>query len=131
VKPGILALFGEKTKQLEFTKECWVDYYTPKTPLEYRERLTFYRTEEDEMIPAGELSEVYSELSASPFVSLYSYLSWAEDLAEYCAMYHLTQNLGLSYEISLVTDGEAIFEYRPFDSPSLLRRASHLEFLKH
>ena len=126
VEPGLFKLFGENDNAAVFTHECWENYYEPKHPPEYKERLKFYWTEENEKIPGAELPLVYAELATTPFVSLYSYLTWAEDLAEYCTMYHLTQNLGSTYTIRLTNNGAPVLEYRPFDNPLVLGRAEHL-----
>lgn len=129
VEPNMLTLFPDETTTFHFTEEYWVDYSEPKRPLEFKNRLAFYRPEDTEKISAAEMPEVYSELAASPFVSLYSYVSWAEDVAEYCTMYHLTKNLGLRYEIQLLKNGEVFFQYRPFGNPLVLERRIHLDFL--
>ena len=129
VEPGINTLFGESEGETCFTDEYWNDYSVPAMPLEYGERLEFYFTKEDEKIPGAELQDIYSELRTTPFVSLYSYLSWAEDLAEYCTMYHLTQNLGLTYTVRVLRDGLILLEYEPFGNPIILQRARHLSFL--
>lgn len=129
VEPGLYTLIGENPKTSPFTTPHWNDYYEPKDPPAYRDKLHFYTTDEKKRIPDTEMADIYTELQITPFVSLYSYLSWAEDLAEYCTLYHLTQNLGLTYSIRLTSGGAAVFEYEPFDDPEMIKRAEVLDFL--
>lgn len=129
VEPGINTLLGDNPNAASFTEPYWSDYHEPKDPPEYRDKLWFYSTDEDRKIPAAEMADVYAELKTTPFVSLYSYLSWAEDLAEYCTLYHFTQNLGLTYTISVVERGTTVFEYKPFSDPIIVKRAIALDFL--
>jgi hypothetical protein len=129
VEPGINILLGENKKAAPFTKAHWLDYYEPIDPVEYGDSLRFYSTDEDQKIPATVMADVYTELESTPFVSLYSYLSWAEDLAEYCTMFHFTQHLGLSYTIRVLEEGKIVFEYEPFTNPRILKRGEALDFL--
>ena len=45
-------------------------------------------------------------------------------------MYHLTQNLGLTYTLRVLKDDAAVFEYQPFENPRVLERAEYLDIVK-
>ncbi len=129
VEPVFLTLWGKAEGTFTFTEQYWSDYDKVKTRLEYKDRLDFYGTEENKKIPDMEIPSVYEELETTLFVSLYSYLNWAEDLAEYCAMYLIARTLGLSYTIRVAQSDITLLEYRPFDNPAVLARAKYLDFL--
>jgi len=52
-------------------------------------------------------------LLKTPFVSLYGSMSWAEDFADFTALYWLTEKLKQPYEIKYFEDGEMKMMFRP------------------
>jgi len=75
------------------------------------------------VLPAAMAVSVYKSLSTSPFVSLYSTSSWNEDLAEYLAVYHLTQIQKQPFQILVYKKGIEIFRYEPMKSKLVKGRA--------
>jgi hypothetical protein len=69
-----------------------------------------------------EATRVYSELSKTPFVSLYSTSSWHEDLAELLTVYHLTTLLKQPFTITITQNGTGIFRYEPMRSGFIKKR---------
>jgi len=67
----------------------------------------------------SEAVQVYQGLQQIPFVSLYSTSSWHEDLAEFLAVYHLTQVLKQPFKIIVTRNGRDILTYEPMKSPLL------------
>lgn len=69
----------------------------------------------------SQAAEVYQGLQQIPFVSLYSTSSWHENLAEFLAVYHLTQMLKQPFKIIVTKNGKDVLTYEPIKSP-LLRK---------
>ena len=111
VEPNMLELQGEAPDPSAFTTKYWDGYHTLRDPIrmEYRDRLTFYRSDDTEKISNTEMAAVYSALKQTPFASLYGCLTWAEDLAEYATMYHVTQNLNMDYIIRIYENADVIY----------------------
>lgn len=65
---------------------------------------------------------IYQALQKSPFVSLYGTASWHEDLAEYIAVYHLTQKEKQPFRITLIQNGKNIWTYEPMKNKRVLER---------
>jgi hypothetical protein len=66
--------------------------------------------------------ELYTALSRTPFVSLYGSSNWFDDLAEFFALYHLTQKLGQPYRIVIHNGKATLFRYEPMESPFVRAR---------
>ena len=131
VEPGMAQFQEAKKNSSPFSEETWDDYDKPKPGFQasYQGRISFYSEDENVKVPRKEAKQVYEELAGLPFVSVYSYSNWAEDLAEYAAFYILTQTQGLDYSINVVENGQTMFTLRPFDNPKVRARAANLDFL--
>lgn len=124
---SIETLFGKK--ESDFSKNIWVNYNKPVVSYDYplRKEITFYGMNDGPKINVTEAKKLYVSLQKTPFVSVYSSLSWAEDLADLVAFYHLTQNTGLSYKIRVINNKKVILEYEPMKSLLVKKR---LDFIK-
>jgi hypothetical protein len=58
-------------------------------------------------------------------VSLYGSSNWFDDLAEYVALYHLTEVLKQPYRIVIRRQGEEIYVYEPMKSDIVRGRFGH------
>ena len=98
---------GSGLETTEFTSGIWSEYNTPLPASDFRRRadVTFYGLRGGPLIPAREASSVYDSLLESPFVSLYSSMNWAEDLAELVTWYHYNVVLEEPYVIQLYQNG--------------------------
>jgi hypothetical protein len=74
------------------------------------------------VIPIDQAKTVYTALQRTPFVSLYGSSAWTEDLAEYVAVYHFTQQLKQPFRIVIRKNGQMIFVYEPMKSTLVQRR---------
>jgi len=130
-EPHLKDLIPPKDISSHFTDKFWIDYYEMKDFLQvdYKEQIHFYNDDIEKKISGNEMIHVYRELQKTPFASLYSYFSWAEDFAEYVTLYHFTQNLDLNYKITIRENNKQIFEYEPFENDMILSRASLLNFI--
>lgn len=110
-----------------FTKDVWADSSTPvardRDPL--LESVRFRSG--GRVLPIAEARAVYEALSRTPFASLYGSRNWADDLAEYVALYELTQKLDQPYRISIRKGTEQVFVYEPMKSRLVLGRADQLK----
>jgi hypothetical protein len=99
-----------------FTEGVWSERLTPS--LRYRdpllERVRFRAGGQTLAIDQAE--SVYAALRRTPFVSLYGSSNWYDDLAEYIALYHLTEVLGQPYRIVIRREGKEAFAYEPMKS---------------
>ena len=129
VEPNMKELGMTRETGTPFTDQFWNDYRELKDiiSVEYRERIHFYAKSEKDQIANREIPLVYRELMTSPFTSLYSYYSWAEDLAEYITLYYFTQIMGMQYKISIFENELPILEYEPFLNELVLSRADKID----
>ena len=68
-------------------------------------------------IPRQLAPVMFGQLRRTPFVSIYSLLSWAEHLADFVTYYHIEQFLHGTVEMLLVDDGgEVVAVYRPMQT---------------
>ena len=70
---------------------------------------------------------VYASLRRTPFVSLYGSSNWYDDLAEYVALYHLTDVLGQPYRIVVRKEGKEVFTYEPMKSHIVRGRVGQMK----
>jgi hypothetical protein len=78
-------------------------------------------------LPIGQAEAVYTALRRTPFVSLYGSSNWYDDLAEYVALYHLTEVLKQPYRIVLRKGGEEVFVYEPMKSDLVRGRIGQMK----
>ena len=130
-EPHLKELIGEKEDSSPFTDKFWSDYYKMNDSLKisYKDKIHFYGENDESKISNNEMINLYRELETTPFASVYSYLSWAEDFAEYVTYYHLTQNLNMKYAIRILEGDHLLFEYEPFSNQIVLDRVRDLAFL--
>ncbi len=114
----------KKNGDEHFVKDIWQNYYQPlaRHDFEFRPAVTFYGFENGPKISIADSDNVYVQLAATPFFSLYSTSCWAEDLAEYVMYYHLTQVLKKNYRIiAWSRDGDS-YVYEPAKNPRVRDR---------
>jgi hypothetical protein len=112
-----------------YFEKVWSRYSVPRPEFDFslRKNITFYGFRKGPKIKLSEANEVYSGLTNSPFVSLYSTYSWAEDLAEISLFYHLTHSLHLPYQIKILSNNQAIYLYEPMKNPKIKERTGFLK----
>jgi hypothetical protein len=75
----------------------------------------------------GQAESVYTALRRTPFVSLYGSRNCYDDLAEYVALYHLTEVLKQPYRIVIRREGEEVFIYEPMKSDLVRGRVGQMK----
>lgn len=121
---GIAPYFDELHRKLtrrerettEFTEGVWNQRLKPVAQYDFkhREKINLYGIfAKMGLIPRSELSAMFSQLTKTPFVSLYSGTSWNEDLADYLTYQHIESKLGGSVTVELVQEGKIIDRYEP------------------
>ena len=107
-----------------FTRGVWADRATPAA--RYRDpRLESVRFRDGgKVLPIGDAIGIYEALGRTPFASLYGSRGWADDLAEYVALYELTRELEQPYRIVIRSGAATVFAYEPMKSDRVLERAS-------
>ena len=105
-----------------FTRGVWTDASTPEP--RYRDPLLMSACfrQGGRVLPMADAQAVDEALERTPFASLYGSRNWYDDLAEFVALYELTQTLGQPYRIVIRRGGEAIFTYEPMKSSLVLGR---------
>lgn len=110
-----------------FTEGVWTDRTAPiprfSDPLLMRVK---FRAN-GRPIPIDQAEPVYTALRRTPFVSLYGSSNWYDDLAEYVALYHLTEKLGQTYRIVIRKDGQETFAYEPMKSELVRGRIGQMK----
>jgi hypothetical protein len=111
-------------KHHHFWRQSWRSYFVPqaKTRLFRHKKISFYGFKKGPHLKLKQAVPLYRSLQKSDFVSLYSALSWAEDLAELGSFYILTQKQGISYEIQVWQNDRILFAYEPWQIPRIRRR---------
>lgn len=110
------------TSATEFTRNIWDDYEIPHSKFSLNGKISFYGMGGGAKLNISDSPEVYKILGSSPFVSLYSSLSWAEDLAEFVTFYHWTEVMKKKYEITVLRNGKVVYSYQPMRSDSVKKR---------
>ncbi len=105
----------------DFTRNVWNDYDVPKRRYLFTGKVAFYGLSAPQL-NLSSAAAVYAELSGSPFVSLYGSLSWAEDLSELAAFYHLSRVLKQPYTIAVARGGKKILSIYPLNAPEVKKR---------
>ena len=107
---------GQPARAGAFTEGVWSDRTIPapryRDPLLQRVR---FRAG-GQTLAIAQAESVYASLRRTPFVSLYGSSNWHDDLAEYVALYHLTEVLGQPYRIVIRKAGKEVFVYEPMKS---------------
>ena len=124
VEKPLIGILGMKIETKGFTQGIWADYSIPEKDHDYnyRKDITFYGFGGGPKINISDSSNVYKQLSQTPFVTIYGSKSWAEDLAEFLAFYHLTQKLNQPYTITVYKGNNAIYSYKPMESAKIKER---------
>ena len=92
VDESVARFFGHRPETGPFVRGVWESYKEPvDEDFPHGDRITFYGMNNGPKISLTQALTVYSKLENGPFVSMYSTLSWAEDLAEFVTFYHLTK----------------------------------------
>ncbi|HTR03525.1 MAG TPA: hypothetical protein VMN82_10055 [Thermoanaerobaculia bacterium] len=112
-----------------FTRGVWVDAATPES--RYRDPLLVSACFRPggKVRPIADAPAVYGALARTPFPSLYGSRNWYDDLAEFVALYELTQTLGQPYRIVIRRGAETIFTDEPMKSSLVLGRAASVKEL--
>ena len=95
----------------------------------FHKEVTYYGIRKGPKINISDAPGVYTQLSKTPFASLYGSQNWLEDLAEFVTFYHLTQKLGQPYMIKVYDKDELVFSYEPMKSEKVRERFEYIEKL--
>jgi len=119
-----IKLLRETPKETDFTHGIWLSYSQSLADYKFRDRVSFYQSPK---IKISEAEIIYREMSASPFISLYGSLSWAEDLCEFLAFYHLTEKMGMNYKIEVQQNGKTSYLTEPARLEQVRKRFKNLQ----
>jgi hypothetical protein len=111
----------------EFTQNFWIDRTThaPRYRDALLERVRFRAG--GEPIPIDQSESLYKALSRTPFVSLYGSSNWFDDVAEYLAVYHMTEVLEQPFRVVIRKKGNEVFVYEPMKSDLVRRRVGQMK----
>ncbi|MBF9018931.1 MULTISPECIES: hypothetical protein [unclassified Oceanispirochaeta] len=114
-----------------FYKEYWDNYNVPrdKYKKEFMEGITFYNLNSGPKIDFADAETIYNELLNTPFISIYSCMSWAEDLAELATWYHFSEILDQPYKINIAVNSDNVIQINPLDNRLVRDRLSVVEQL--
>ena len=119
-----IKLLRQTPAETGFTRGIWRSHKQSVTDYKFREGVSFYQ---NPRVKISQAESLYKEMSASPFISLYGSLNWAEDLCEFLAFYHLTEKMGMDYKIEVTQNGKAAYSARPARQEQVRKRFEHLE----
>lgn len=112
--------FSGRTREVsEFTDGIWGQRFQPAARYDFKHRgdlNTYGIFPQRGLIPRSDLSEMFSQLTKTPFVSFYSSTSWNEDLADYVTYRHIERKLGGAMTMELLHEGNVIGRYSPLKS---------------
>lgn len=114
-----------------FYKEYWDNYSEPKIKYkkEFMKDITFYNLNDGPKLDFKNAESIYDDLLTTPFISVYSCMSWAEDLAELATWYHLTEKMSQPYTIKIIDQNGMLKRINPLDNELLQERLSVLDQL--
>lgn len=119
----IIQRFQANTKnETEFTSGIWMEYSRTYLKYPFRDDVTFYGFGNGPKMKISEAVDIYTQLSMSPFPSLYGSTNWAEDLAEFVTFYHYTEKMKQKFVINLYRDGKIIYTAEPMKNPEVRKR---------
>ncbi len=115
----------------DFTRGIWKKHSKPvdEYNFPFHKKVTYYGMRDGPKINISDSAEVYTQLSTTPFASLYGSQNWMEDLAEFVIFYHLTQKLNQPYIIKVYNKDDLIFSYEPMKSKKVQERFKIIEKL--
>lgn len=119
--PQVKKYLRIRTTDTDITRDVWDGYDTPRATFMFTHRVFFYGFSTPRL-KISEAERVYSELSGSPFISLYGSQSWAEDLAELATFYHLSRILKQPYTIRVSKSGKNLMTLYPLNAPEVKKR---------
>ncbi len=122
VEPSVKKLYPDLKASTPFTLGYWNDYYKPDTEFAFRSKITFYGMGKGPVSKYSEAPEIYKNLAMSPFPTLYSSISWAEDIAEFVTFYHLTEKLHQKFSIQVFKNKKPVYTHEPMNSPFVRKR---------
>lgn len=110
-------------------ENIWEDTYTPlaEADLALGDSITFYGTGGGPKLGYSSAPELYAQLVATPFISLYASQNWADDLAELALYYHLVEKLRQPYTISIMQRSQVQATFQPMENPRVQARLSQME----
>ena len=74
------------------------------------------------LIPRSQLSEMFAQLTRTPFGSFYSGSSWNEHLADYVTYHHIEKKLNGAVTVELLRIGNVVDRYEPVKTPLAQQR---------
>lgn len=77
-------------------------------------------------VPISMAPYVYSQLSKTPFASLYSMAAWSEDIAELATIYHLTTKLNQPFYIVVTKNNVELARFEPMKNALVRQRLDQL-----
>lgn len=124
--------YFRKGGKLESSWDVWAGYSKPMKGMDFklRGKLGFYGLDGRPSLRGKDAPQLYAQLQASPFVSLYGSRTWAEDAAELVVFHHLTQVLGQPYAIEWTAGGKT-GRYEPMRSETVKERAARVYAAVH
>jgi hypothetical protein len=77
-------------------------------------------------VPMSLAPNVYSQLSKTPFPSLYAMAAWSEDIAELATIYHLTTKLNQPFHIVVTKNNVELARFEPMKNVLVRHRLDQL-----
>lgn len=133
IDPGMPSKYGPAAPlAAQFFYRVWSDYSTPKPYADIRNRkdITFYGLGGGPRLRPADAPALYAGLAKSPYISLYSTKSWAEDLAELVSFYMITRELKQPYTIILSSPGGREVRLEPMLGAAGLRAGEMYTLMK-
>ena len=129
IEPGMENVYKDLPTTTPFVRGIWQSYKQPQAACDFplRKDVSFYGLSPRAKIRPGEMLALYQGLEGSCFASLYGSQNWAEDFAEYFAVYHLTQKMHEPYKITVLKDGKPVLVYEPMKNPKVISRSGAVE----
>lgn len=111
--------------------QLWENYNDPREQYfgDYINKITYYGLGGGPQIESLKIPTLLEYLDESPFISLYSSMSWAEDFAELFSWLYYTEYLKQPYEIEVIEQGLPARYYRPAENPRVQERFAIVEKL--
>lgn len=126
----VMDVWGERVQDAtRLVDGVWKTIRTPLPEWDFplRKRIGYFGFYPSAELKDSDAPAVYRALAATPFVSTYAAISWAEDAAELFAFYYLKREFGTEVRFVVKDPSGAETSYAPLDNPLVTNRFALME----
>jgi hypothetical protein len=119
----------QKKDVTNFTREVWLGHNKPEAAYDFknRDKLNVYGIFNKDLIPAAEMTDMFLQLTDTPFMSFYAGTAWHEDFADLVTYHYIDEKLGGTMVVELLDGKGVVRRYLPAKRMQTKKRQKILE----